>query len=228
MIFRNAAGPSSTHAPVHQAPHLAQEFGGDADVAGDLGLGEALGDLGVVAEEGIVALFGGVGDGGVPAGLEGDEGVLEEAAEEALEAGEAVEEFGFGAVVEEEEFGVLEGFDEGGGGGLVAEALEIGDPAAFDGKGEVGLYAAGVAVEDADATPGDKGLEITDIPFLEQKAAFPQPAEFKQLVKAAAFFLGKRNNRGDGVVDCSEHRHPFEGEEMCVCKAIGCAGEYVI
>lgn len=207
----------SAHAAVHEAAHFAEEFGGDADVAGDLGLGDALGDVGVGGEEGVVALFGGGGDGGVPAALEGDEGVLEEEAEETFEAGDAVEEFGFGVVVEEEEFRLFEGFDEGGGRGLVAEALKIGDPVAFDGKGEVGLYSGGVAVEDADAAPGDKGLEIADLAFLQEVGALPQLAEFEELMKEEALFVGEGDTGRDSLVDGGEHKASVcSGEEIGV------------
>jgi predicted nucleic acid-binding protein len=61
---------ASTKSSIHQAAHFAQEFRGNADIAGDLGLGHAPGDGGVEVQEGVEALFGGVGDGSMPAVLE--------------------------------------------------------------------------------------------------------------------------------------------------------------
>ena len=85
---------------IHSAADLAEEFGGHADVTGDLVLGYALGDQRVLFHELDITFFGRTGNGGVETLLVDAVCALDHNAEHTFEGRDLFEEPAFVFVID--------------------------------------------------------------------------------------------------------------------------------
>ena len=149
-----------------RAANFAEEFGGDADITGDLVLGHALRDLRIFVEELQVTFLRRLRDGSIEALLENAQRALDEQAEHPFEGGDLFEEQGFAGVVDGKQFAVFDGFDKEVRGTAFGEAGQVAHPPIFDGEEKDRLRSFFVQVIGPDTAFQDKGLKIANFSFL--------------------------------------------------------------
>jgi len=190
---------------IHSAADLTEEFGGDADITGDLVLGDTLGDQGVFFHELEVAFFGCLGDGGVETLLQDAECALDHYSEHTFEGRYLFEEPAFAFVVDRKEFAIFDGLYKEIGWFLFGKAGQVAYPPVFYGEQEDGLDSVLVDVITPDATFQDKGLEVAGLSFLEEKGLFPDFFVSEQSMEEAELFFGQLDVFGDKPVDGFVH-----------------------
>ena len=113
---------------------LADEFGSETEEGGDHILGNALDEGGEGFVEVVVKFFAGEGVEEEESLLGGGKGTLGDEPEIAIQTGDTVTYAGCNVMVEDCNFGSLDGLDIKSGGLLPVKALIVGDPPVLDGK----------------------------------------------------------------------------------------------
>ena len=190
---------------IHRAADLTQEFRGDADITGDLVLGDTLGDEGIFFHELEVAFFGCLGDGGVETLLQDAQCALDHYAKHMFEGRYLFEEPAFAFVIDGKEFAIFDGLYKKVGWFLFGKAGQVAYPPVFYCEQEDGLYPVLVDVVTPDTTFQDEGFEVAGLSFLEQKGLFPDFFVAEKSMKEVELLFGQLDVFGDKPVDGFVH-----------------------
>lgn len=160
--------------------HFAQEFRGHADIGGDLLLGEAFDQRGILQTKAGIAFDGRLAQNAHQAGLVSDQRILGQDTEEAFEPGDVVIETVQIRFPKPEDLGILQGVAIESAGLLALHTPHVTGPPARRSELKDMLKAVLVERITAQETFCDKSRPLGDLALAEKELFLPEMTKLKK------------------------------------------------